>query len=178
MNDALMYARYSQAGNKTIYGILSKMSNEDREKDRGSYYNSLSGLFRHVVAGTRFFLEMYKAALEKSNAAAVKAISTAEAFPMPPEGKLSEAQWKELESIMKGGDAAYTGMAEALSDSDLKLPVKVEWYGGNPATVPLSFMLSQLTVHNTHHRGQISQILDSLKIDNNYSGIDVAFLPK
>lgn len=176
MNDALMYARYNQAGNKTIYGILDKLSNEDREKDRGSYYGSVSGLFRHIVAGTRFFMGMYKAALG-SNAAAVKALSAADSLPMPPEGTLSEAQWKDLDAIVRGTDAALAGMAEALTGADLKLPVKVDWYGGNPASVPLSFMLSQLTVHNTHHRGQISQILDSLKIDNNYSGIDIAFLP-
>jgi uncharacterized damage-inducible protein DinB len=67
-------------------------------------------------------------------------------------------------------------MAQALSDSDMALPIKTEWYGGTPASVPLSFMLGQLLVHNTHHRGQISQVLDSLKIDNDFSGINAAFI--
>jgi uncharacterized damage-inducible protein DinB len=39
-------------------------------------------------------------------------------------------------------------------------------------------MLYNLTAHGTHHRGQISQILDELKIDNDYSGINVQFLPE
>ncbi|MDR2701473.1 MAG: damage-inducible protein DinB [Spirochaetaceae bacterium] len=177
MNEAVLYARYNQAGNKVIFSLLDKLSNEEREKDRGSFYGSLSGLFRHIIGGTCFFLGMYKAALS-GNAAAVKAISAIETLPKLPEGALSEVQWKELESAVNAADSSYTGMAEALSDSDLSLPVKIEWYGGNPASVPLSFMLSQLVVHNTHHRGQISQILDSLKIDNDYSGIDVAFLGK
>jgi len=64
-------------------------------------------------------------------------------------------------------------MTEALSEADLKLPVKLDWYGGNPDSVPLSFLLSQLLVHNTHHRGQISQVLDELKIDNDFSGIGI-----
>jgi uncharacterized damage-inducible protein DinB len=172
-----MYARYNQAGNKTIYGLLDKLSNDDREKDRGSYYKSASGLFRHIMGATRFFLGMYKAALT-GNAAAQSALAAAETFPMPPEGDLSEAQWKGLESALDAADAAYVKMAQALSDGDLALPVKIEWYGGNPPSVPFSFMLHQLVVHNTHHRGQISQILDSLKVDHNYSGIDIAFLPK
>jgi uncharacterized damage-inducible protein DinB len=37
-------------------------------------------------------------------------------------------------------------------------------------------MLEQHVAHNTHHRGQISQILDSLKIENDFSGINVKFL--
>jgi len=118
---------------------------------------------------------MYKNTLG-GNAGAVKALSAIETLPNIPEGSLSEAQWKELDALTIAVDAAYVGMAEALNESDLALPVKVDWYGGNPASVPLSFMLGQLLVHNTHHRGQISQILDSLKIENDYSGIDVSFL--
>jgi uncharacterized damage-inducible protein DinB len=175
MNDAVMYAKYNQAGNKAIFGLLNKISNDEREKDRGSFYGSLSGLFRHIFGGTRFFLGMYKTALG-GNSAALKAISAVEALPQFPEGALSEAQWKELEPAVNAIDAAYTAVTEALNESDFSLPVKINWYGGNPDSVPLSFMLSQLVVHNTHHRGQLSQILDTLKIDNDYSGIDVSFL--
>ena len=173
MSEALMYAKYNQAGNKAVYAILDKMPQDEREKDRGSYYGSFSGLIRHVIGGTQFFLGMFKASLG-GNAAALKAIDSLP--PMPPEGVLSEAQWKELGGILGAVDAAYVAMTKALSDADLLLPVKIDWYGGNPAEVPLFFMLSQLVAHNTHHRGQISQILDSLKIDNDFSGIDVAFL--
>ena len=175
MKETVMYAQYNQAGNKAIYGLLDKMSNDDREKDRGSFYGSLSRLFRHILGGTQFFLGMYKAALA-GNAAAVKAISVIENLPQLPEGELTEAQWKELESVTAAIDAAYVDLAKALTESDLNSQIKINWYGGNPDAVPLSFMLSQLLVHNTHHRGQISQILDSLKIDNDYSGIDVSFL--
>ncbi|WP_461255223.1 DinB family protein [Treponema sp. R80B11-R83G3] len=175
MIEAKIYAKYNQAANKTIFGLMDEMDNEEREKDRGSFYGSLSGLLRHIIGGTQFFLGMYKASLT-GNAAALKAISAIEALPKPPEGALSATQWKELGSVLNTIDSAYVGMTEALSESDLNLPVKIEWYGGNPASVPLSFMLSQLVVHNTHHRGQISQVFDSLTIANDYSGIDVSFL--
>jgi len=177
MSDAVMFAKYNQSGNKAIFSLLDKMSNDEREKDRGSFYGSLSNLFRHVAGGTRFFLGLYKTALS-ANAAAVKAISAIESLPKLPEGALAEAQWKELETTMNAIDAAYIAVAEALNEADLALPVQVKWYGGNPDSVPLSFMLSQLVVHNTHHRGQISQILDSLKIDNDYSGIKIEFISK
>ncbi|MDR2921721.1 MAG: damage-inducible protein DinB [Treponema sp.] len=175
MNDMVIYAKYNQAGNKTIMELLDKIGHDEREKDRGSFYKSLSGLFRHIMGGTRFFLGMYKTALS-GNAAAVKAISAIETLPSFPEGMLNESQWREVESAAAAIDAAYIAMTESLKESDFKLPVKIDWYGGNPSSVPLSFMLSQLVVHNTHHRGQISQILDSLTIANDYSGIDVSFL--
>ena len=172
MNEALMYAKYNQDGNKIIYGILSEMLNEEREKNRDSFYGSLSGIFRHVLDGTLFFLGLFKPVLA-DNEKALKAISS---LPTLTEGPLTEAQWEALGKTMETVDAAYINMAEALNEADLKLPIKLDWYGGNPDSVPLSFMLSQLVVHNIHHRGQISQVLDSLKIENDFSGIDVAFL--
>ena len=173
MNETLMYAKYNQAGNITIYKLLDGLSNEEREQDRGSFYGSLSGLMRHILGGTHFFLDMFKPVLGK-NAAASKAVS---ALPqMPEEGSLSDTQWKELGKTLEKFDTAYIEMAQALSDTDLELPVKTDWYGGNPDTVPLLFMLSQLVAHNIHHRGQISQVLDSLHIEHDFSGIDVAFI--
>ena len=186
MKETLIFAKYNQAGNKTIFNILSAMSNKEREMNRSSYYGSLSGLVRHILGGTRFFLGMYQVALgdsalaegARANSAAFKAASVADgsSFSFPAEGELSESQWKELGSALEAVDAAYVNMAEALTEADMSRPVKIDWYGGNPASVPLSFMLSQLVVHNTHHRGQISQILDSLKIENDYSGIKADFL--
>jgi hypothetical protein len=130
-----MYAKYNQAGDKAIYGILDKLSNDEREQDRGSYYGSLSGLFRHVLGGSWFFLGMYKAVLG-GNAAAIKALAPLEGFSLP-EGALTEAQWKALGSALDIVDGAYVNMAAALNDGDLKLPLKTDWYGGNPAEVPL-----------------------------------------
>jgi uncharacterized damage-inducible protein DinB len=175
MKEVVMYAKYNHAANKTIYNLLSNMSNDDREQNRGSFYGSLSGLFRHNLGGTQFFLGLYKTALT-TNAAATKALSVLDKLPKIPEGTLNQTQWKELEVIADALDAAYIEMAESLTELDMKLPINIDWYGGNPASVPLSFMLSQLLLHNTHHRGQLSQILDSLNIDNDFSGIDVSFL--
>jgi uncharacterized damage-inducible protein DinB len=176
MQDTIMYAKYNQAANKTVYHLLSKMSNDDREKNRESFYGSLSDLFRHVIGGTKYFLGLYKTALT-SNASAMKILSALDGIKVP-EGPLSQAQWKELESAVETADSVYVAMAESLRESDMKLPLAIDWYGGNPDSVPLSFMLSQLLVHNTHHRGQISQILDSLKIENDFSGIDISLLIK
>jgi uncharacterized damage-inducible protein DinB len=172
----LTFARYNREANKTILSILKGLSPEERDKDRGSYYKSLSGLIAHIMGGTVFLLGMCKAAAAR-NAAAVEALAPLEKVSVP-KGALAEAQWNHFETDLETADNVYINFIAALSDEDLKAPVKLDWYGGNPASVPLSFMISQLVAHGTHHRGQISQILDSLKIDNDYSGINIAFLPK
>jgi uncharacterized damage-inducible protein DinB len=111
------------------------------------------------------------------NEAARKALQSLEKIA-PPKGPLTEAQWKQLAADIAAADAAHISFASALSDTDMTVPVKIEWYGGNPGSVPLFFLLNQVTTHSTHHRGQVSQILDALKVDNNYSAFSPATLPK
>jgi uncharacterized damage-inducible protein DinB len=171
----IIFAKYNAEANGKIIGILNKLTNDEREKDRGSFYGSLSELARHILGGTCFFAEMFKKTLA-GNAAASDAISKMTAIPRPPEGVLSEAQWKDIAASFEVADRGYIALIEALQDSDLDGQVEVNWYGGKPASAPLDFMLQQLVSHSIHHRGQISQILDELKIDNDYSSINVAFL--
>jgi uncharacterized damage-inducible protein DinB len=170
----LTFAKYNEEANKAIAGILGKLPNEEREKNRKSFYGSLSALFNHNVGATRFFLSLFKDAVS-GNAEAMKALKPL-AKTEDLKGKLSEEQWEKLVSFGKIADKALVDFTAALKDSDFEAQIKLEWYKGKPPSVPLRFMLQQLTVHNTHHRGQISQILDSLKIDNDYSGINVKFL--
>jgi uncharacterized damage-inducible protein DinB len=169
------FAEYTREANRTVYTILDGLSNDEREKERGSYYGSLSGLALHLLGGTLFFHSLFKGALGEGSPAA-KALD----YPAVslPKGKLSGAQWKSLGPVFEAADGATVAFIKALTEGELSAPIKLDWYGGNPPSVPLFFMLQQFTAHGIHHRGQISQILDELKIDNDYSGINVAFLPQ
>ncbi|GHV75326.1 hypothetical protein AGMMS49942_01470 [Spirochaetia bacterium] len=167
-------AQYNHEADKVILSILNKLSNDEREQDRGSYYKSLSGLTAHILGGTVFLLGMFKDAVAH-NDAALKALAALKTVTVP-EGKLSEAQWKQLVADIETADTAYINFAKALTDADLMAPVKLPWYNGNPDSVPVFFLLTQVLTHGTHHRGQVSHILDALKIDNDYSGVNVSFL--
>jgi uncharacterized damage-inducible protein DinB len=171
----IIFAKYNADADSKIIEILKKLANDEREKDRGSFYGSLSGILRHILGGTCHISAMFAKALS-GNAAATDALEAIAAVSHSPEGALSEEQWKDLAASIDVADRGYIALTEALSADDLDLPVEVNWYGGKPASVPLRFMLQQLVSHGIHHRGQISQILDELKTDNDYSMINPAFL--
>jgi uncharacterized damage-inducible protein DinB len=169
-----MYTQYNKERDKTVLSLLAGLSNDDREKERGSYYGSLTGLLRHLLDVVPFFLGMFKDAVAQ-NPEAIKALAPLDAISVP-KGKLTEAQWKQIETDFETADSVFVKFVSALKPEDFKAPVKVAWFKGNPESVPLFYMLSQFVTHQTHHRGQISQILDELKIDNDYSGLSPAFL--
>jgi uncharacterized damage-inducible protein DinB len=172
--NVLTIVKYNEDANKTVARILGKLSNEDREKNRKSFYGSLSALFRHNMGATAFFLSLFVDAV-KDNAEALKVLAPLakiEHF----KGKLTPAQWKKVVSFSKIIDKALVDFINALREEDFNAPVNIDWYKGKPPSVPLRFMLQQQTVHNTHHRGQISQILDSMNIKNDFSGISIKLL--
>jgi uncharacterized damage-inducible protein DinB len=172
-NAFTMFAKYSQEANGKVLEILNKLSNDEREKERGSYYHSLSGLVRHIGDAAGFSARLFRGAL--GDAPAAKALAGLEKIAFP-EGALTETQWKQVVADLKSADQAIVDFASALTEANLAAPIKLDWFGGDPADVPLSFMFYHVVVaHGTHHRGQVSQILDELKIDNDYSGINVAF---
>jgi uncharacterized damage-inducible protein DinB len=176
-NVFLVFARYNEEADAAVLSVMNGLSDEERTKNRGSYYGSLAGLTRHLFGGTSLFLGLFKGALGGGHPA-LKTLAPLEALSPVPEDKLTGDRWKTLAGAVKIADKALVDFTGALSDADFNLPLKVEWYGGKPPSVPLSFMFQGLTLHGTHHRGQISQVLDSLKIDNDYSRLSPAFLPR
>jgi uncharacterized damage-inducible protein DinB len=169
----LINAKFNQEADKAVYTLLSGLSNEEREKDRGNYFHSLSGIALHVLGGALSFHGLFRSAL--GDIPAAKALSYP-AITLPKEGA-TEADWKQAGSYFDVVDEATVQFASALRDTDLERPIKVDWFGGNPASAPLYFMFNHFITHGTHHRGEISQILDSLHIENDYSGVNIAFLP-
>jgi len=170
----LAFVKQNQEADKTIAGIIEKLSDDDREKDRKSYYKSLSGLFRHNTGATVYFINMMKDAVP-DNAAAQKAVKPLSKY-QELKGKLTPEQWKQAVSFSAVAGKALVDFVNALEDKDFEAPVKIDWYKGKPPAAPLWFMLEQQITHNLHHRGQMSQIFDSLKIENDYSGINIKFI--
>ncbi len=170
----LMYAKYTQKADASVIALLDGLSEEARNEDRKSYYKSLSGLASHAFGAVSFFHEVLRKALP----AASSALKATEGLMAPKGDSLSADQWSELKKIAAVSDQATVDYVAGLADSDFLQPVKVDWFRGKPEAVPLYYLLSIIISHGIHHRGQISQILDEMGIENNFSMLDVEFLPK
>jgi|GEM_PF-513728 len=172
----LMYARYTQRANASVFALLNGLSIQDLNEDRGSYYKSLSGLACHTVGGTSYFHGLFRGAI-KSSSTAFEALKATEDLSCPDSAELTEEQWVELKGFIAIADQTTVDFIRVASASELSASVKIDWYGGKPESVPLNFLLHSSFVHGTHHRGQISQVLDSMGIEHDFSGLDAEFIP-
>jgi uncharacterized damage-inducible protein DinB len=169
----LMYARDTQRADAAVTALLDGLSVEARNENRKSYYKTLSGLAVHALGGTPYFHGMFRAAVPGA-AAALKAT---EGLSMPSGDTLDAAQWRQLKENAAVADQATVDFIAALDEADFSRPVKLDWFGGNPDSVPLYYLLGSAYTHGVHHRGQISQILDEMGIEHDFSGLDPRSLP-
>jgi uncharacterized damage-inducible protein DinB len=167
-----MYARYSLRANASVAALLDGLSPEARAAERGAYYGSLASLFAHLADGSLYFLSLFRSSYPGKfpSCESVKDLKAEGGAP-------GQAGWDALKAVTAKADEAVVELASSATESDMALPVKLDWYGGKPAQVPLHFLFNQLVVHGIHHRGQISQILDEMKVEHDFSGIDLEFLP-
>ncbi|MBU0929091.1 MAG: DUF664 domain-containing protein [Spirochaetes bacterium] len=169
----IMYARYSRRADESVFAMLDALSPEDRNADRKSHYGSLSGLASHIVGGTLYFQSLFRASVP----AAAVALASTKGMKLPEDKSLSADAWLELRRTCAAADQASIDLFDSLAEADLSAPVKVDWYAGDPAAVPMSFLAHQMVVHGIHHRGQVSQILDEMGVEHDFSGIDLDFRP-
>lgn len=166
----LMYARDTKRANAEVLALLDGLSVEERNENRKSYYKSLSGLMSHVSGATCYFLGMFRPAFPAS----ATALKAAEGLSIAEAEALNASQWEGLKKATAVADQVTIDFVASLSDADFSREIPLNWYEGKPATVPLHFLLAQSFTHGTHHRGQISQILDAMGIEHDFSGISPA----
>ncbi len=168
----LMYAKYTQSSNASVIELLDGLSEEARNEDRKSFFKSLSGLACHALGSFGYFHGLFRTAVF------APALEATKDLKMPESDSLSKAEWADLRKAAAVADQATVDFIGGLTEEDFVRPVKVEWFDGNPDSVPLHYLLSVFVMHGVHHRGQISQILDEMGIEHDYSGLDVGFLPE
>jgi uncharacterized damage-inducible protein DinB len=171
----VMYAQYLEKTDAAVLELVGRLKEAERERERGSYYKSLSGLLKHILGGTLMFQSLFKTALG-ADSKALKALKSVKASV--PEKKLDDETFAAVAESFASVDAATVKFVKALEEEELVLKVKLSWYGGKPGSVPLFFLFNQFVMHTVHHQGQISQILDELKVEHDFSGIDVKLMPK
>lgn len=161
----LLLTKYNHDANSKVVKILENLSENERKLDRKSFYVSLHGLLDHIAASTLFFQRMIKASFPEASSLSHKYLNF-----QNERGKMAFPDFNELKAALTVLDNAFIEFANTLSDEDVNKPVAFPTPSGM-ANHTLSLVLFKFINHGTHHRGQISQILDELNIDNDFSGI-------
>lgn len=148
----LQMARYNAWQNNQLRDIVKTVDEAQLTADQSAFFGSVLGTLNHILWGDTVWMSRW------CSDVANPASSIAQSPAFTPNSEVWDAE-------RFGLDGRIRMWAQTLSNMDLC--GDVSWFSGalnQDVTRPMSVCVMHMFTHQTHHRGQISQMLFALGI--------------
>ena len=141
---------YQEWATRVLFEQVDKLSDEDYKADRGLFFGSIHGSLNHILLADLAWYGRFTAH---------------EKFPFKGLDEQIEKDRAALKKRLLARPAAWKAYIETLGDEDLGKPFDYTTSSGEAKSFPLVYLLTHITNHATHHRGQISTALTELGLE-------------
>jgi uncharacterized damage-inducible protein DinB len=141
-------ARYNDWQNRSLYGAADTLSETERLKNRGAFFESIHCTLSHLMWGDQQWMSRFAPELCPKPTALVRT------------GGGNYPDWADLKSRRAAFDKLVIGWADAMDPSWLY--GDLTWYSGilkANQSKPRWFLVTHFFNHQTHHRGQVHAML-------------------
>lgn len=144
------FSRYNRWMNTRLMATCSQLSDAERKQKRGAPFGSIHGLWNHVLLCDRAWLCRFEGV-------------------HPPYSRLDEelcADWNELQTERARTDEAIDAFVATLTPKKLDSMLQVTAISNSAVyELPLWVAVQHLFNHQTHHRGQITALMEQAGCD-------------
>ena len=161
----LNLARYNERVNREMVAVLVVLTDRARKQEAGSWFGSIHGILNHLIICDLNWLKRYRALSPES--------------PVLTDPRLDPPNLSWDHNLYDN----FAGLREERTIVDERI---CAWFvefpasrydeifnyrdsAGNLRRAKAGAAFEFLFYHQTHHRGQISQILDSMGLSNNFA---------
>jgi uncharacterized damage-inducible protein DinB len=167
----LHMALYNKRANAEMFGVLAKLTDKARRRDTGSWFGSIHRLVNHILIADMHWLNRFKPVLIESNVLNDPLLSPAR---LSWQHDLCE-DFDDLQHQRKFVDDRIIAWFEECPEDRYGNSFQYLDSAENLRSVVVGQAFEFLFVHQIHHRGQVSQVLDTLGLPNNVAD-NVTFL--
>jgi uncharacterized damage-inducible protein DinB len=162
------FAKYNIGVNQDIIKLLEPLNKEDMMKETKAYYPSIFETLLHVFMSDLVWLRRYRESL-KGN----KVLSNSSVLALEEKGlrKEFELDYRKFYQYRKQADEVIIQFVTGLDENQLNSTIKYKSYKGEDVEKELWKTFLHWFNHQTHHRGQVSVLLDLIGVDHDYSGL-------
>lgn len=142
------FARYNRWANARLYDACAALPAGEYGRDRKAFFRSIHGTLNHVLVADRIWLGRIEGV-----DAGIRS--------------LDEILYNELPSLhaaREAEDARIMALADALDAGALARSVGYRNARGDAFETPLHWILSHVFNHQTHHRGQVHDMLSGTEV--------------
>jgi len=161
-------AKYNSSVDQSVIEILSPLSEEKIMTKTKAFFPSIYETSFHIFFSDLFWLKRFRDVFKESNALTGSKLMALDGKSLRKE---IEADYTKLFEYRKQIDKVILQFIEELDENKLKSVFKYKNFKGEDMEGTLWKILLQWFNHQTHHRGQISVLLDMLGVTNDYSSM-------
>ena len=161
-----MMALYNKNANKKLIEILLTVKEKDLIKETNAYFKSVLGTFKHIIQCDIYFFNVYRKYSSKKkieNEDILNYLNEDFTFNINIDEDLNS-----LIDIRKKLDDVIIAIVNSIEDFNISGKVII------PNAVikkPRYHLIMHALNHSTHHRGEISVMLDQMEYKNDYSNL-------
>ena len=161
------FAKYNGSVNQSILELLQPLKKEQIMMETKAYYPSIFETLLHIFGGDLTWLRRYRDVLKENKALSSELIS----LEVKSLRKEFESDHTKLFQYRKRLDDAIIQFVNEMDETRFNVVVRYKNLKGEEIEKELWKTLLHLFNHQTHHRGQISVLLDLIGIDHDYSSL-------
>jgi uncharacterized damage-inducible protein DinB len=145
MNYYTAIASYNQWMNQKLYAVCADIPDVDRQADQGAFFKSIDGTLNHILVGDLIWLGRFT--------------------QRPFVAKLNEQlynDFSELRAERVRLDATIVDWTQTLAPDWLNTDFNYTNSSGVTRTLPHWLLVTHMFNHQTHHRGQLTTLLNQM----------------
>ena len=154
MTDSLMkhfqmLARYNTLANHRLYAACAQLDDAERKCIRPAFFRSIHGTLNHIMVGDRIWLTRFEGGEIASTGL----------------DAILYEEFEELVAARDSEDARIEVFIASLNEDFLSQNIRYCNNQGNIHVDPVTLLLAHLFNHQTHHRGQVHNMLSQTEIE-------------
>jgi len=139
----LTFARYNAWANGRVYDAAATLGDAEYRRDRRGFFGSIHGTLNHILVGDRLWLNRL----------------TGEGENPPSLDVILFDALTDLRRAREAEDERLLRLVEGYGETDLTGELSYTNIAGGRFTQPLTQVLGHVFNHQTHHRGQVHDML-------------------
>ncbi|MEH2143012.1 DinB family protein [Nostoc sp.] len=143
-----MLSRYNSLANRRLYDACSLLSDVELKQTRPAFFKSIYGTLNHIMIGDRIWMGRF----------------TGKEMSSQGLDAILYDKFEELRAARVLEDERITAFIDDLDDDFLKEIITYKNNQGKIYRDPVNLLLAHFFNHQTHHRGQIHDMLTQTEI--------------
>ena len=143
-----MLARYNALANRRLYAACARLDEAELMRQRPAFFKSIHGTLNHILLGDRIWLDRF----------------AGREVPSTGLDAVLYADFAALRAAREAEDERIERFAAGLTDAFLAGTIRYVNNEGREMEDPVDLLVMHLFNHQTHHRGQVHDMLSQTTV--------------